>query len=302
MDRELDIQHGVGDVSPTFQQVANISLRTFSNPIQPLTISNEYSETRQNSALESSVDSNESENFKQVEKLEKETLNLNGGLNLEKKLQTQEKLRVQLQVKSHENKDSINKVAINKDSEIIQATKSKTKPTKQTQINVIANANFFQKTQKLLQHLADLSIFDSETLQKGMKIDLSQEDSDFFILYIGSELHLACAYTYVLDERAFVKKDSPDLHFMRCDFIRKTSQDLLKVCVPKKNSFDYRVRSNGVDTRLFYEHPLRVCHMCIAGLCDVLSKKHKRKINVNQIKEDEVMMLLFKNKLKNLVM
>ncbi len=164
------------------------------------------------------------------------------------------------------------------------------------------NTQIFHKTQTLLQHLASLSIFDNETLQKGMKIDLSHSNSDFFELYVGAQLHLACAYTYVLDERAFAKKDSPDLHFMRCEIIKKTPQELLKICVPTKNAFDYRVRSSGVDTRLFYEHPLRICPLCIAALCRLLSTKHKRTILPNQIKEEEIMGLIFKNKLKNLIM
>lgn len=159
----------------------------------------------------------------------------------------------------------------------------------------------FSKTQKILQYLSNLSVFDNESLQKGMKIDLSSNNSKFFELYIGAELHLACAYTYILDERTFAKKDSPHLHFIRCEAIKKTSQELIRVCVPTKNAFDYRVRSGGVDTRLFYEHPLRICPLCIAELCEILSAKHKRAIHANQIKEEEILGLLFKNKLKNLV-
>lgn len=166
----------------------------------------------------------------------------------------------------------------------------------------LKDSQLFSKTQTILQHLANLSVFDSETLQKGMKIDLSNSNSKFFELYIGAELHLATAYIYVLDERTFAKKDSPHLHFIRCEAIKRVSQELIKVCVPTKNAFDYRVRSSGVDTRLFYEHPLRICPVCIAELCEILSTKHKRTIHTNQIKEEEILGLLFKNKLKNLVM
>lgn len=160
----------------------------------------------------------------------------------------------------------------------------------------------FSKTQNILQYLAELSVFDSQTLQKGIKIDLSSDSSKFFELHIGTELHLAIAYVYILDERTFAKRDSPYLHFIRCEVIQTTSHELIKVCVPTKNAFDYRVRSSGVDTRLFYEHPLRVCPLCIAELCEILSIKHKRTIHTNQIKEEEILTLIFKNKLKNLVM
>lgn len=166
---------------------------------------------------------------------------------------------------------------------------------------VVQTSQFFSKTKKILQYLSNLSIFDNEILQKGMKIDLSSNNSKFFELYIGAELHLACAYTYILDERTFAKKDSPHLHFIRCETIKKASQESMRVCVPTKNAFDYRVRSGGVDTRLFYEHPLRICPQCIAELCEILSVKHKRTIHANQIREEEILGLLFKNKLKNIV-
>lgn len=252
MDKDIKSQHIASANSQTTQNTHNIFLKTFDNPIQPITISDSTQDIK--------------------------TLN---------------------STTTNDGKDSKKP----KQSDINEVD-SKIDSIKQTKNNNITSTKtgLFQKTQELLQHLSDLSIFDSETLQKGMKIDLSHSDSLFFELYIGAELHLACAYTYVLDERSFTKKDSPDLHFMRCAVIQKTSQDLLKVCVPTKNAFDYRVRSSGVDTRLFYEHPLRICPLCIAGLCELLSKKHKRTIHTNQIKEDEVMGLLFKNKLKNLVM
>lgn len=201
--------------------------------------------------------------------------------------------------------DDKNTESINSKVDSITSQQSNSKiDSKHTQstTNIAINKNFFHKTQALLQDLADLDIFDSEILQKGIKIDLVQNNSLFFELYIKSELYLASVYAYILDERAFNKKDSPDLHFMRCEVIQKIPKDLLKVCVPTKNAFDYRVRSSGIDTRLFYEHPLRICPLCIAGLCELLSKKHNKVIHTNQIKEDEVMLLLFKNKLKNLVM
>lgn len=188
------------------------------------------------------------------------------------------------------------------DSVKTQNPMNKTRIESNATKNSLKESQLFSKTQKILQHLANLSVFDSETLQKGMKIDLSNSNSKFFELYIGAELHLATAYIYILDERTFAKQDSPHLHFIRCEAIKRVSQELIKVCVPTKNAFDYRVRSSGVDTRLFYEHPLRICPLCIAELCEILSTKHKRTIHTNQIKEEEILGLLFKNKLKNLVM
>lgn len=195
-------------------------------------------------------------------------------------------------------KDSMETMDSIKTQNPIKKTHTESNATKKP----LNNSQLFSKTQKILQHLANLSVFDSETLQKGMKIDLSNSNSKFFELYIGAELHLATAYIYVLDERTFAKQDSPHLHFIRCESIKRVSQELIKVCVPTKNAFDYRVRSSGVDTRLFYEHPLRICPVCIAELCEILSTKHKRTIHTNQIKEEEILGLLFKNKLKNLVM
>lgn len=195
-------------------------------------------------------------------------------------------------------KDSMETMDSVKTQNPINKTRIESNATKKS----LNNPQLFSKTQKILQHLANLSVFDSETLQKGMKIDLSNSNSKFFELYIGAELHLATAYIYILDERTFAKQDSPHLHFIRCEAIKRVSQELIKVCVPTKNAFDYRVRSSGVDTRLFYEHPLRICPLCIAELCEILSAKHKRTIHTNQIKEEEILGLLFKNKLKNLVM
>lgn len=251
MDRELDAHH-TSNSQISQKNASNLFLKTFNNPIQPLTISD-----------------NHKENLDSTARLE--TSNENAS------------------------KDSIStqQLSINK-TDSIQQIKNINMPEDKVE--------FFQKTQSLLQYLADLSIFDSETLQKGMKIDLPNSNSLFFELYIGPELHLASAYVYVLDERSFTKKDSPNLHFMCCEAIQKMPKDLIKVCVPTKNAFDYRVRSGGVDTRLFYEHPLHICPLCIASLCELLSKKHKRTIHTSQIKEDEVMELLFKNKLKNLIM
>lgn len=257
MDKELDTQNNSSNSQIVQKNTSNFFLKTFNNPIQPITISD-----------------NHKENLDSTARLE--TSNENAS------------------------KDS---------TDVQQLSVSKTDSMQADSIQQIKNINMpktkielFKKTQSLLQYLADLSIFDSETLQKGMKIDLSNSNSLFFELYIGSELHLASAYVYVLDERSFTRKDSPDLHFIRCAAIQKMPKDLIKVCVPTKNAFDYRVRSSGVDTRLFYEHPLHICPLCIASLCELLSKKHKRTIHTSQIKEDEVMGLLFKNKLKNLVM
>lgn len=246
------------NIKTSQQNTRNVFLKTFNNPIKPISISyTEYDTTlNPNDKVKTLGESNQD----CIDEL-----------------------------------DSINTQQISRDCNELSQQNKKID-------SISTTSKLFLKTQTLLQYLADLSIFDSDTLQKGMKIDLSNNDSEFFELYIGSELHLACAYNYVLDERTFIKKDSPDLHFMRCEIIQKTPQDLLKVCVPIKNAFDYRVRSGGVDTRLFYEHPLHICPICIASLCQLLSKKHKRAIHVSQIKEEEVMGLLFKNKLKNLVM
>ncbi len=162
--------------------------------------------------------------------------------------------------------------------------------------------NFFGKTGLVLDSLSSLSIFDKETLQKGMKIDfVKTNDSVFFKIYVGAELHLACAYAYIFDERLFTKEESPKIHFTQCEIINKIPKDFIKICVPTRNAFDYRVRSNGVDTRLFYEHPLRICPLCVSTLCRILSKKHKREITSNNIKEQEIIGLLFKNKLKDIV-
>ncbi len=162
--------------------------------------------------------------------------------------------------------------------------------------------SFFSKTQSILDNLASLSIFDKESLQKGMKIDfVKTNDSVFFKIYVGAELYLACAYTYIFDERLFAKEESPKIHFTQCETIKSIPKEFIKICVPTKNAFDYRVRSNGIDTRLFYEHPLRICPLCISILCKILTKKHSKEIVPNQIKEQEIMGLLFKNKLKNIV-
>ncbi|MWV61084.1 hypothetical protein DCO58_11510 [Helicobacter saguini] len=160
--------------------------------------------------------------------------------------------------------------------------------------------NFFTKTESLLEKISTFSIFDKDVLQKGMKFDSNDgKDSIFFTLYVGSTLHLGVAYSYIFDERDFNKVESPRLHIIKCDSFKKISPDNIKVCVPSVNAFDYRVRVNGVDTRLFYEHPLHICEVCVSLLMRILSKKYKREMP--PLKEQEILNLVFRNKLKNLI-
>lgn len=159
--------------------------------------------------------------------------------------------------------------------------------------------NFFTKTESLLEHLSTLSIFDKDVLQKGMKFDSTQDDSIFFSIYVGSVLHLGVAYSYIFDERDFNKVESPRLHIIKCKSFKKISPDNINVCVPSVNAFDYRVRVNGVDTRLFYEHPLHLCETCMTLLMRILNKKYAREIP--PLKEQEILNLIFRNKLKNVI-
>lgn len=162
---------------------------------------------------------------------------------------------------------------------------------------------FFSKTESLLDNLSALSIFDKESLQKGMKFDLlSQNDGKdciFFELYVGALRHLAVAYSYIFEEREFAKGNAPRLHFIKCEqFLQLKSQNV-KICVPSVNAFDYRVRVNGVDTRLFYEHPLHICETCMSIFHKILAKKFQN--NAPILKEQEILNLIIRNKLKNIV-
>lgn len=161
---------------------------------------------------------------------------------------------------------------------------------------------FFSKTQTILDSLTNLSVFDNAMLEKGVKFNMAQSnDSVFFEFFIGSTLYLACAYSFIFEERLFHKEESPRLHFLKCDDLKLINPEFLKVCLPKTNSFDYRVRADGIDTRLFYEHPLRLCSTCISELCKLLSKKHNKEFFPSKIKESEIIALILKNKLKNLI-
>lgn len=159
---------------------------------------------------------------------------------------------------------------------------------------------YFTKTESLLTNLSNLSIFDKDTLQKGMKFDSADSDSIFFELFVGSDLHLAVAYAYIFDERLFLKEESPKLHFLKCESFKQLKEEYIKICVPSVNAFDYRVRVNGVDTRLFYEHPLHICPVCMSMLSKIISRKYKKEVPI--IKEQEVMNLILKNKLKNIIL
>ncbi|RDU67083.1 hypothetical protein CQA53_02165 [Helicobacter didelphidarum] len=164
------------------------------------------------------------------------------------------------------------------------------------------NYNMFSKTQSLLENLATFSVFDRDILQKGMKFDSMQDDNSlFFKLYVGAELHLAVAYTFIFDERLFSKGEMPKIHILKCLDFQELQQDHVKICVPSANAFDYRVRSHGVDTRLFYEHPLHICPICISCLYKILSEKYRKKVSQNQLEEQDIMNLVLKNKLKNLI-
>lgn len=172
-----------------------------------------------------------------------------------------------------------------------------------TPMNTAKPHSFFHKTQSQLEKLIDMSVFDSRILQKGFKFDfIDKNDSPFFEMYVGSTLYFACAYAYILDERVFSKMQAPLLHFSKCHDFQALCRDFVKVCVPKINSFDYRVRSNGVDTRLFYEHPLRICPSCMIFLSQTLSKKYHKEIRVKDIKHAEILNAIFKNTLKNIVL
>ncbi|RDU72276.1 hypothetical protein CQA66_05200 [Helicobacter aurati] len=161
----------------------------------------------------------------------------------------------------------------------------------------------FQKTQKQLERIANLSIFDEQILEKGLRFDsLDTGDSPFFKVYLGSTLYLACAYNHIVDERTFTKIQAPALHFIKCQEIQTINTEYLKICTPKINAFDYRVRSHGVDTRLFYEHPLKICPFCILAFCKILSKKYKKEISHTSVKQEEILNAIFQNTLKDIVL
>ncbi|STQ86937.1 hypothetical protein LS73_006625 [Helicobacter muridarum] len=190
---------------------------------------------------------------------------------------------------------------------------NKTNSENSSQAKIESHANYikkhniesiFQKTQIELDKISNLSIFNEKDLEKGLKFkSINIEiDSIFFKMYIGSTLYLACAYNHIIDERTFSKNPFPALHFSKCQEIQAINPNYLKICIPKINAFDYRVRSNGVDTRLFYEHPLKICPFCIISLCKVLEKKYNKEVSPNSIKQDEILNAIFKNTLKDIVL
>ena len=184
------------------------------------------------------------------------------------------------------------------------AIESKTPPRlKVDSKNMQRDYGFFGKTIGELERLASLSVLDSNDLQRGVGLAcVAAGDEPFFKIYVGQTLYLACAYNHILDERSFAKMQAPLIHFTQCAEMQALQPDSVRVCLPRSNSFDYRVRSNGVDTRLFYEHPLKICPSCVIILCRILSKKKGRKILPSALKEDEILAALCKNTLKNLVL
>lgn len=165
------------------------------------------------------------------------------------------------------------------------------------------NKSFFAKTQVMLDTMIHMDILDKKSLQKGIDIQcLTEDDSPFFKLHVETEIYLACIYSYILDEKTFAKNESPKIHFIKCGESKLLNPKHTKVCIPTTNAFDYRVRANGIDTRLFYEHPLSICQTCMSELYRILSKKYHKEVSSNHIKEHDVMNLLIKNKLKNLVL
>ena len=161
---------------------------------------------------------------------------------------------------------------------------------------------FFEKTNNLIDKISSINIFDKDTLQKGIDFNmLSMRDKDFFRIKLDGTLYFACAYLSVIDEAMFAKYVSPRIHFILCDDLISIDKTHMKVCIPKTNSFDYKVRANGIDTRLFYEHPLKICPVCVNYLCKILSKKHNKNITSKHLDNEKIMNMIIQNKLKNII-
>ena len=155
--------------------------------------------------------------------------------------------------------------------------------------------SFFTKTNQILESISNMSVFDANLLHNGIKYDYVENSHKLFLkLNIGAQLHLAIAYNHIIDEREYTKEGSPKIHFIKCRALEQIKKEYIKVCIPTHNSFDYRVRSHGMDTRIFYEKPLRLCKLCVLILNQII------KNNEAELKEEEIMGLILKNKLKNL--
>lgn len=107
----------------------------------------------------------------------------------------------------------------------------------------------------------------------------------YFIYAITPQniLHPCIIYTYILSSREYKSGIKPKIHFCNCDLIWGTydkNSTILKAKIPNKNSFDYKVRTNNSDMKLFYAMPLEFCNKCI-GLYENIFLKFIDNKNMN---------------------
>lgn len=79
-------------------------------------------------------------------------------------------------------------------------------------------------------------------------------------------LHACVIYPYILSHSDYKNGKRPVIHFCNCNVlweIYNKDSTHIKAKIPYKNSFDYKVKANNSDVKLFYDLSLPFCSECI---------------------------------------
>lgn len=152
---------------------------------------------------------------------------------------------------------------------------------------------FFKSSIDSLEKLVSIKLFD----KLNGEIPSIFVKEDFLLFRADNESHLACAYLKVISEKEFIRDLAPFLHFLACQDVRNLIGDEnLRFCIPKENLFDFKVATNGLNTRLFYSVPLKLCPRCNELLCSILSNA-----SITTLNQDKLMNILLRGKLKRIL-